>query len=404
MSKNISHGTKGYRTKRYLVGLLVLILTLAISATALADNGRGAGGNGGQSKPGGSSSQSPQSSPDPSSTSKGQQAQHGDGAQTAEMPGVNTDKIEKAIAALDDETLQASLTALLETYEDALDAKQTAIDAKNTTDLNTLSSAVSAAKDALDAALEEAGVSTDELYGVPEEANDGTGRMQNRPAMDTTEISAAIAALDDTDTNKATLTSLLEAYETALNAQSSADVSSLTNDEIKALADAVQAAEQTLLEATKAAGITGGVGRGQFVDGNGHASLDTESIATQIAALDDTDANKASLTALLEAYQTALTAQNGADTSALTEDELTTLADATHQAELALQQALQNAGLTEEPVQEQNQRQIQGKNEAGTNGQQTFELNVVGDDTSTTNTESSNLFSAFLNWLNNLVK
>jgi len=404
VSKNFSHGTKGYRTKRYLVGLLVLILILAISATALADNGRGAGGNNGQPKPGGLSSQPPQSSPDPNATTENRQAQRGNGAQNAEQPGVNTDKIAKAIAALDDETLQVSLTALLETYEDALDAKQAALDAKNTTDLSTLSSAVGTAKDALDAALATAGIDTDSLYGVPEEANDGTGRMQNRPAMDTTEISAAIAVLDDTDANKATLITLLETYETALAAQSSADASAMTNDELKALADAVQNAEQALLEATKAAGITGGVGRGQFVNGNGRASLDAESIANQIAALDDTDANKASLTALLEAYQTALTAQNGADTSTLTDDELAALADATRQAELALQQALQNAGLADEPIQEQNQRQIQVKTEAGTKGQQTYELNVLGDDASTTDTESSNLFSAFLNWLNNLVK
>jgi len=310
----ISHGTRPRRTKRYLVGILVLMMVLAISATALADNGRGAGGSGGQPKLGGSPGQPPQGTPDPDDTTENRQGQRGNGAQNAEQPGVNTDKIAEAIAALDDETLQTSLTALLETYEDALEAKQEALNAKDTTNLSTLSSTVGAAKDALDTALEAAGVSTDDLYGVPEEANDGTGRMQNRPAMDTTEISAAIAALDDTDANKATFTSLLEAYETAV------------------------------------------------------------------------------------------AAQNGADTSALTEDEIAALSDATQKAELALEEALKNAGLADEPIQEQNQRQNQVKTQASASPAPTFELNVVGGDSASTNTESTNLFSAFLAWLNNLVK
>ncbi|MEA4940281.1 MAG: hypothetical protein VB091_11925 [Christensenella sp.] len=310
----ISHGTKPRRTKRYLVGILVLVMVLAISATALADNGRGAGGSGGQPKLGGSPSQPPQGTPDPDDTTEDRQGQRGNGAQNAEQPGVNTDKIAKAIAALDDETLQASLTALLETYEDALEAKQEALDAKDTTNLSTLSSAVGAAKDALDAALEAAGVSTDDLYGVPEEANDGTGRMQNRPALDTTEISATIAALDDTDANKATLTSLLEAY------------------------------------------------------------------------------------------QAALATQNAGDASKLTTQEMAQLGDATQKAELALEQALKNAGLADGPILQQNQRQIQVKVEASASPAPTFELNVVGDEPASTGTESTSLFSAFLAWLNNLVK
>ncbi len=311
---HLSHGTKSRRTKRYLVGILVLVMVLAISATALADNGRGAGGSGGQPKLGGSPSQPPQGTPDPDDTTEDRQGQRGNGAQNAEQPGVNTDKIAKAIAALDDETLQASLTTLLETYEDALEAKQAALDAKDTTNQSTLFSAVGAAKDALDAALEAAGVSTDDLYGVPEEANDGTGRMQNRPALDTMDISAAIAALDDTDANKATLTSLLEAY------------------------------------------------------------------------------------------QAALATQNAGDASKLTTEEMAQLSDATQKAELALEEALQNAGLADEPIQEQNQRQNQVKTEASASPAPTFELNVVGGDTSTTNAETTSLFSAFLAWLNNLVK
>lgn len=386
--------------KRYLAAIVALLLILSVSTTALAENGKG----GGQSQQGGSSSQPPQSSPKPNSSGQGRESGKSNGPSNTGAPGANTDKIAETIAALDDETVQANLTSLLEAYETALAAKQTALDAKNTNDLAALSSAAGAAKEALDAALEEAGVSTDDLYGVPEEANDGTGRMQNRPSMDADEIATAIAALDDTDTNKATLTSLLNAYETALAAQSLADASSLTNEEQKALADAVQAAEQALLEATKAAGITGGVGRGQFVNGYGNAPMDTESVAAAIAALDDSNANKATLTNLLAAYEAARTAQTNADTASLTEGEIAALADATRTAEQALQEALKNAGLAEEPILEQNQRQIQTQTAQGGGATPSFELNVLEDGETSTDSESTGLFSAFLQWLSNLVK
>jgi len=387
-------------TKRYIAAAVALLLTLTVSATALADSGKSAGTPGGQPQQSGQGRQ-PQSSPDPSGTGEGQQNGQTNKERNVEMDSANIDKIEAAIAALTDETAKASLTALLETYEAAVDARQAAIEAKDTGDLSTLSSAVASAKAALDAALEEAGVATDELYGVPELAQDGTGRMANRPAMDTTEIAAAIAALDDTDESKATLAGLLSAYEEALAAQNGADASSLTNDEIKALADAVQAAEQALLEATKAAGITGGVGRGQFVNGYGNAPLDTESISAKITALDDTNGNKAALAALLGAYEEALAAQNGADASALTEEELAALADATNQAEQALEEALKNAGLSDEPIREQNQQQVSQNQPQTADGSQ-YQVNVVSEGTE--ESADANIFSAFFQWLSSLLK
>ncbi|MCE5188656.1 MAG: hypothetical protein LLF75_05690 [Eubacteriales bacterium] len=404
MKHLFSHRNRVSHTKRYLAAIVALLLILTVSATALADSGRGTGVPGGQSRQGGSGNrdgENPQSSAKPEKEPKDKTNGNG----KSEMAGVNLDKIREAIATVTDEAVQANLTALLETYESALETKQAAI-AANETDLADLTSAAGLAKDALDAALEEAGVSVDDLYGTPEEAEDGTGRMQNRPAMDTDEISAAIAALDDTNESKAALTSLLEAYETALSAQTNADLSSLTNEELKALADAVQAAERELLEATKAAGITGGVGRGQFINGNsyGNAAPDTESIAKAIAALDDTDANKATLTALLSAYEAALAAQNGADTSNMTQEEIDALAEATNQAELALEEALQNAGLSEEPVQEQNERQIQVQTESGDGADEQFDLNVLEGDGTTDDSEPANFFSAFLQWLGSLVQ
>lgn len=407
MKQFCSKRSGGRRAKRLFVGILALILAFSISATALADSGKGSTGAGGQPRKGGTTSQPPQSSPKPNQTGLGKGKENGNSRKSTKATGVNTDQIAEAIAALDDETVQANLTALLEAYEAALVAKQTALDAKDTVNLGSLSSAASAAKAVLDAALEAAGVSTDELYGVPEDANDGSGRMQNRPAMDTVEIAAAIAAFDGTDESKGELTSLLEAYEAALAAQNGADTSALTNDEFKALVDAVQSAERALLEATKAAGLTRGVGRGQFVNGYGNAvtdAPDVESIAARIAALEDTNENKATLTALLEAYEVALAAQNGADTSGLTQAEIDALADATKQAEQALEEALQNAGLAGEPIQEQNQQQIQVQTTLGSDANPSFELNVLQDESEQTDSGSANLFSAFLQWLNNLVQ
>lgn len=63
----------------------------------------------------------------------------GNGAD-GQAAGVNTDQVEEAIAALTDETVQANLTALLETYVAAEEAKQTAI-AANETDLTDLTPA-----------------------------------------------------------------------------------------------------------------------------------------------------------------------------------------------------------------------------------------------------------------------
>ncbi|NLI53760.1 MAG: hypothetical protein GX417_05470 [Clostridiales bacterium] len=365
------------RARRTLAIVIALILTLALSATALADNGKNDGTPG--ERPG-------QSDKTTSDTKPGNRY----GNRNAEMTGLNVDKIEEAIAALTDEDAKASLTELLNAYIAAFDARQAAVEAKETDELNDLAEAMATAKAALDAALEAAGISTDTLYGVPEEANDGTGRINsNKPALDTDEIAAAIAALTDEDA-KASLTELLSAYQAALAAEQNAD-GSLTQDELKALSDATKAAEQALLEATKAAGVTGGVGRGQFVNGYayGNAVLNMEAIAAQIAGLDDADANKAVLTQLMEAYQAAFAAEQGADASALTEEELGALSDATKAAEKALMDALENAGLD---VPTQNQQQ----------GGEEYQMRIITDENGSASEAAGGLFASFWQWLGSL--
>lgn len=371
------------RAKRTIVAMIAILMTLALCTTALADNGRGGGrpegqGTGTQTQPGSGTDHG-------SSTAPGQKDKR-----NAQAEGLNVDKIEEAIAALADEDAKASLTTLLSAYVDAWTAKQEAIEAKNTDELTALTDAMTAAKTALDAALESAGISTDTLYGVPEEAKDGTGKMNNRPALDTEKIEAAIATLEDTDENKATLTSLLSDYEAALAAQAVADTSSLSDTEIQALADAVQSAETALLEAARSAGVIGGEGRGQFVSGYayGKAEMNVEAITAQIAALDDTNANKAELATLLKAYQDALSAEQNADTSTLSEEELVALQSATKAATDALKEAMENAGLD---VQIQNRAQEE-KN---------YELQVVSDPAAPEQA-NSDVVASFFSWLKSL--
>ena len=370
------------RAKRTIVAVIAILMTLALCTTALADNGRGGGkpegqGTGTQTQPGSGTDHG-------NSTAPGQKDKR-----NAQAEGLNVEKIEEAIAALTDEDAKASLTTLLSAYVDAWTAKQEAIEAKNTDELAALTDAMTAAKNALDTALESAGISTDTLYGVPEEAKDGTGKMNNRPALDLDKIEAAIATLADTDENKAALTSLMNDYQAALTAQANADASSLSEVELQALADAVQSAEDALLEAARDAGVIGGNGRGQFVSGYayGNAEMNMEAITAQIAALDDTDANKAQLATLLKAYQDALSAEQNADTSALSEEELAELQSATKAAADALKEAMENAGLD---VQIQNRAQEE-KN---------FEFQILGSDG--TDNADGGAIDSFLNWLKSL--
>jgi hypothetical protein len=330
------------RTKRYLVAVLAIILALAFSTTALA-----AKGNGGSAAPAGTDAQSGATSQPPS----GGGSSAGGGQTTdrsrAKIGLPNLDKIVAAIAALTDETLKAELTTLLSTYEDAWTAKQDAIAADQKDALAALTDAITTAKATLDAALETAGVSLDTIYGTPVEALDGTGRTYQRPVLDTNAIFEVIGRLPDTNADKSTLLGLLNEYQLALFAQTSANFASLTDQARLELAYRVRHAEEALLLASREAGLIGGNGQVQFLNGYayGNSELDVTSILTSIAALGDTDENKAKLTELLEAYIAALEAEATADQTALSDAELDALEAAADAAELALIEALELAGI-----------------------------------------------------------
>ncbi len=356
--------------KKTLAIVIALILTFAFSASALADSGKDNG------QPGG-----------------GQQSQQPDearGNRNVEMSGLNIDKIQDAIDALEDETLQTNLSALLDAYVDAFAARQEAVAENDTASLAELNGAVAAAKAELDAALEEAGISTETLYGIPEEALEGTGRMYNRPELDIDEIAALIAALDDADENKAALTALLTAYVDALAALNAADPSVLTQEELAALEDAVLAAEKELLEATKEADITGGVGRGQFINGYayGNAEMNTVALAAQIEALDDSNEFKVQLQDRLAAYEAALAAEQNAD-AALTEQERAALHNATTAAGDALKEALENAGLD---------TQMLVRSQDGS----TYRIQVVEGEEGENAPETEGFFASILSWFESL--
>jgi hypothetical protein len=336
------------RTKRTIIGVIALFLALVISTTSLA-----AKGNNSVTASAGTDAQSGATAQPPAGgNGGGNGGGTGGGSQNsnrnkAKISAPDFDKIQKAIAKLTDEALKAELTALLNAYQQAWTAKQDAVAANDTASLAALTDAITTAKSTLDAALESAGVTNGSVYGTPVEALDGPAHRNRRPVLDADQILAVIATLPDTNADKSTLTSLLNAYQVALAAQNAANFASLTTQEQEQLMYNVRLAEEALLIAAREAGLIGGNGRGQFVSGYafGQSELDVTSILASIAALDDTDANKATLTALMEAYSTALTAEAAADKTALTQDEFEALHDATIAAEKALIDALELAGI-----------------------------------------------------------
>ena len=336
------------RTKRFLAAVIAIIFAFAFSTTALAaGNKDGSKPQNGPDAVSGATKNNQSNNAGGNGNSNGNSSDKPDDKGGAKIKAPSFDKIESAIAELTDETVKANLTALLSAYEDAWKAKQEAVAASETDSLETLEAVITAAKAALDAALEAAGVSSDSINGKPVEALDGKQHENSRPTLDTEQISAAIATLDDTNADKATLNGLLTAYQEALATKLAANTAAMSEEEQLQLAYALRNAEEALLLAAREAGLIGGLGRGQFIEGKayGNEQLDLTAILTSIAALADTDENKAALTALYEAYYAAQQAQAAADKTALTDAEFDALRDATKAAQTALIEALEAAGI-----------------------------------------------------------
>ncbi len=158
--------------------------------------------------------------------------------------------------------------------------------------------------------------------------------------ISTEKIALAIESVTD-EATKAELTAMLEAYIAALTDKDAA----LANGgmSLSELSQAASAARSALKNALEEAGFTLGsvLGWQEWKDyGLNEEALDLEGIALAISALDDTDLNKETLTALLTAYESALSALDTA-----TEADEDTLKESADAARDALLEALILSGL-----------------------------------------------------------
>jgi len=222
-------------TKRVLPALAAVLLLAVFSVSALAESGKSDHGTG---------------KPDKTTSQRGNSDQdNGNGQEKHEEKvkntyhGISTDKIALAIESVTDEATKMELTALLEAYMAALENKDAALAAKDGS-LSELSQLASEARAALKTSLESAGFTLGSVLGWQEWKDYGNS------ALNMEAIAAAIAALDETDANKAALSVLLAAYQEALSA---AEAGTEENEE--ALQQATEAAREALLEALYESGI-----------------------------------------------------------------------------------------------------------------------------------------------------
>ncbi|MPN40514.1 hypothetical protein SDC9_188052 [bioreactor metagenome] len=110
--------------------------------------------------------------------------------------------------------------------------------------MSELSQAASDARKALKDGLKEAGFTLGSVLGWQE------WKQYQNTESNLHSIADAIAALEDTDANKALLSDLLKAYQNALTAEAAA-----TEENKEALAETTNAAHEALFEALFLAGL-----------------------------------------------------------------------------------------------------------------------------------------------------
>lgn len=222
-------------SKRILPALASVLLLVVFSVSALAESGKPDRGTG---------------KPDTKTTQRENAGkENGNGQEKREerekhsYRGISVEKIALAIESVTDEATKLELTALLEAYMAALDSKDAALINKDGS-LSELSQLASEARAALKTGLEGAGFTLGSVLGWQEWKDYGN------TALDLEAIAAAIAALDDTDENKAALGALLAAYQDALNAAEAG-----SEEEGEALEEALETARDNLLEALYESGL-----------------------------------------------------------------------------------------------------------------------------------------------------
>ena len=171
--------------------------------------------------------------------------------------------------------------------------------------------------------------------------------------LDLAAIKASIAALTD-ETVKANLTGLVTAYETALANYKAALQTKADKATVKSCREALKAARKALLVALKEAELTNGQS-GKSADKDkwkAPPALDLETIKAAIAALTD-ETVKASLTGLVTAYETALDNYQAGREADLDDATMKGYRDALDAARNALLTALKEAGITTQPAEDE---------------------------------------------------
>ena len=193
------------------------------------------------------------------------QGKRGDrqGAPRSKDDVMSLSQIKEKINALEDDETQASLTKLLQAYEDALAAEKAALEAASSATqdaLDTQRKATADARSALASALSKAGINLDSRLSNEKNnnrQNDGNKGGRNGFAFQTLDTEAVEKLIANVEEDKqANLTKLLAAYKDALAAEKTGmSNTALTEDEKKALQETVNTQAEKLTDALTNAGI-----------------------------------------------------------------------------------------------------------------------------------------------------
>ncbi|NLI54863.1 MAG: hypothetical protein GX417_11195 [Clostridiales bacterium] len=220
--------------KRILPVVLAMLFLMVFSASSLAASDKTDRGNG---KPDRVSEKNENKNTEKDQKQKTEEAKK-------RYRGISIEKIGIAIESVTDEATKLELTALLDAYIAALTDKDAALGSGNGS-LSELSQLASDTRSVLKEGLEAAGFTLGSVLGWQEWKDYGNEQL------DLAAIALAIAALDDSDENKAALELLLSAYESALAALETADEE---NEEL--LGETMKDARESLLEALYFTGIS----------------------------------------------------------------------------------------------------------------------------------------------------
>ncbi|MEA4932062.1 MAG: hypothetical protein VB071_00480 [Lawsonibacter sp.] len=161
-------------------------------------------------------------------------------------------------------------------------------------------------------------------------------------------VSAAIAGLSEEDTE--TLSTYIDAYETAVAAEQAARASAEESTDLSSYREAVQTALQALLDAAEGAGIDlelTACNQVSWMNGKGHG-MNPGAVASSIAKLGKEDTE--TLSTYVDAYKTAVAAEQAARASAEEGTDLSSYREAVHTALQALLDAAADAGVGLIPV------------------------------------------------------